>query len=365
MPEKQNPIGVSPMDATPKDVLVSLLDLTARNNGSDLHLVADNYPIIRVDGVLQFQDQLPRFTGAQLMAMFTSILSSEQVARFQNERELDLSFPLERVGRFRINLHWERGNPAFAARLIPDQIPTLEWHQAPPIIYDLVNRPFGLIVLTGPAGTGKSTLLASMIDYVNHTTSKNIITLEDPIEYMFRNDKSVIQQRELGLDMLSFEEGLRHVLRQDPNIIMLGELRDLDTISTALTLAETGHLIFTTLHTNSAAQTIDRVVDAFPAGQQEQIRLQLSMTLQAVLAQRLLPAVGGGRVACREIMVRNHAVANLIRTDNVAQLPRVIQTSAEEGMTSMDQSVKQLLQDGKISQEVAAAHISDPSLLYE
>ncbi len=364
MPDQINTQGVSPQSQSPKDVIVSLFALTAQLNGSDLHLVADSCPIIRVDGALQFQTQLPRLTGADVWALIASILTDKQRERFEREKELDLSFPLDRVGRFRVNLHWERGNAALAARLIPDEIPNLEWHQAPPILYDLVNRPFGLIVLTGPAGTGKSTLMASMLDYVNHNSSQNIITLEDPIEYVFHNDKSVIRQRELEIDMVTFAEGLRHVLRQDPNIIMLGELRDLDTISTCLTLAETGHLIFTTLHTNSAPQTIDRLVDVFPSNQQEQIRLQLSMTLQAVISQRLLPATGGGRVAAREIMIRNHAVANLIRTDNVAQLPRVVQTSAEEGMTSMDQSIKKLFQDGKISEEVAQSHMSDPSLLY-
>jgi twitching motility protein PilT len=233
----------------------------------------------------------------------------------------------------------------------------------PEIVYELCRLNQGLILMTGPTGCGKSTSLAAMINLINQERRANIITLEDPIEFVFQSDKSLIRQRQLGTDMLSFAEGLKHVLRQDPNVVMVGEMRDLETIATAITLAETGHLILATLHTFSAAQTIDRIIDSFPPYQQNQVRLQVSMTLAGVISQRLLPQKNSGRIAAREVLINNPAVANLIRENKVAQIKSTIQTSADEGMITMDQNLKDLYEKGLIEREVAEAHMVSPEIL--
>ncbi len=333
-------------------------------NASDVHIVVGSEPYIRVDGVLS-PLKLPKVTKKQAEDMVFSLLSKEQETRFLKDKELDLAYQTPDKTRYRVNLHWEKGNVSLAARLITAQIPTMEDINMPKVAHDLIKRPAGLVLVTGPAGNGKSTTLAAMIETINRDKASNIITLEDPIEFLFQPKKSIIRQRQLGTDMESFSEGLRHVLRQDPNIIMVGEMRDLDTIATTITLAETGHLVFATLHTYSAAQTIDRIIDSFPPHQQDQIRLQLSMTLQAVLSQRLLPRVGGGRIAVREVLLANPAVSNLIRENKINQIRTVIQTSVKDGMISMDQSMKATFDKGLIEKQVALPFMDNPDLLEE
>jgi len=275
---------------------------------------------------------------------------------------LDLGY--ENQGfRYRVNLHWERGNIGMVARVINDTIPNLDELGMPKIIYDLLDLKQGLLLLTGPTGCGKSTSLAAMIEYINNNRFCNIITFEDPVEYLFTPQKSIIIQRQLGTDMLSFAEGLKHALRQDPNVIMVGEMRDLETIATTITLAETGHLVLATLHTYNAAQTIDRIIDIFPPHQQGQVRMQLSMTLASVISQRLLPKADGGRVAGREIMINTPAIANLIRENKIAQVKTVIETSSKEGMVSMDQNLQKLYKEKQIDKEVAQSHMENPEML--
>ncbi len=342
---------------------IEQLFIEAKEQGaSDLHLVVDKPPIIRVQGELQTLSY-PTLKSKTVEDLVLSVLSNQQKEKFLNNKELDISYQLDDATRFRINLHFEKGNMGLVARVIPSHIPTMEEVDMPSVVYDALLVDYGLILVTGPTGCGKSTSLAAMINLINQEKKASIITLEDPIEYVFKMDKSIIIQRQLGTDMISFAEGLKHALRQDPNVIMVGEMRDLDTIATTLTLAETGHLVLATLHTPNSSQTIDRIIDVFPPHQQTQVRLQLSYSLKAVISQRLLPDTEGKRVAVREILINNPAVANLIRENKVAQIKTVIQTSSEEGMFSMDQSIKKLLKEGRISKEVALAHITNPEVL--
>jgi len=329
---------------------------------SDLHLVVGLPPALRIDGQLIYIENKTKITKKEMEQMAFSIIDSSQKERFISTRDLDFGYELDNF-RFRVNLHFERSNIGLAARVISEKIPTLEEIGMPKIIYNLLNLNQGLILITGPTGCGKSTSLASMIDYINNNRFCNIITLEDPIEYLFKPNKTLIIQRQLGTDMLSFAEGLKHALRQDPNVIMVGEMRDLDTIATTITLAETGHLVLATLHTYNAAQTIDRIIDIFPPHQQGQIRMQLSMTLASVISQRLLSKIKGGRLAAREIMTNTPAVANLIRENKIAQIKTVIETSSKEGMISLDQDLKKLYEEKLVSKEVAQSHMDDPELL--
>lgn len=280
------------------------------------------------------------------------MLTKDQEKRFFEEKDLDFSYEME-GNRFRLNLSFERGNIKLIARVIKSKLPTMEDLQMPKPVYDLLNSNQGLILITGPTGSGKSTSLAAMIEYINNNRNCNIITLEDPVEYIFESKKSVISQRQLGTDMPTFASGLRHVLRQDPDVIMVGEMRDLETISTAITLAETGHLVLATLHTCSASQTIDRIIDIFPPHQQNQIKSQLSLILSAVISQVLVPRKGGGRVAVRELMLNNPAVSNLIREQKIAQIKSVIETHSSEGMVSFEKDIKRLAAEGTITLETA------------
>jgi twitching motility protein PilT len=289
----------------------------------------------------------------ELEQMVFSIINEDQKKIFIEKKDLDFSLSFGEKERFRLNLRYERGNVALVARVINEKIPTLEEIGMPKIIYDLLNLKQGLILVTGPTGCGKSLTLAAMINYINENRHCNIITLEDPVEFLFKSKKSVITQRQLGSDMISFPDGLKHILRQDPDVVMVGEMRDLETIATTITLAETGHLVLATLHTYSAAQTVDRIIDIFPPHQQNQIRMRLSMVLAAVISQRLLLKIGGGRMAARELMYNTPAVANLIRENKIAQLRTVIETSSKEGMISMDQHLKKLYEGKAISKEVA------------
>lgn len=339
-----------------------LFRTAAERKASDLHLVVGLPPILRIDGNLKFLEKKNKITRREMEQMIFSLLNEKQKERFISGRELDLGLEIDGF-RFRVNLHFEKGNIGLVARVISDKIPTLEEINMPKVVYNLLELEQGLIILTGPTGCGKSTSLAAMINYINKNRFCNIITLEDPIEFVFQPKKSIIIQRELGVDMLSFASGLKHALRQDPNVIMVGEMRDLETIATTITLAETGHLVLATLHTYSAAQTIDRIIDIFPSHQQNQVRMQVSMTLVSVISQRLLNKEGGGRVAAREIMINTPAVANLIRENKIAQIKNVIETSAKEGMITMDQDLQKLYKAKIISKEVAQAHMNNPELL--
>jgi twitching motility protein PilT len=337
-------------------LLNSLLKTAVEHTASDIHLVAGLTPYMRVDGEL-IQLDPKALSATDTEAIVKELLDENQWKKFSIEKDFDIAHETEDGTRFRINIHFEKGNIGLSARTIPATIPTMEDVMMPEIMYKLCNLDRGLILVTGPTGCGKSTSLAAMIDYINQNRSTNIITLEDPIEFVFKPVKSLIRQRQLGSDMLNFQNGLTHVLRQDPNVIMIGEMRNLETIATAVTLAETGHLVFATLHTYSAAQTVDRIIDIFPPHQQNQIRTQVSITLQAVISQRLLPKVGKGRVAAREIMLNTPAIANLIRENKVSQIKTTIQTSAKEGMITMDNSLSKLLKDGVISQETYNSQI--------
>ncbi len=321
----------------------------AKIKGSDLHLVAGREPFFRLDGVLKPSKHTP-LSAKQVRDMATSLLTLEQQERFGREKELDLAHQISSGERFRINVHWERGAVGLAARLVPQEIPTPKEIGLTDEMQRLIDLPNGLILLTGPTSCGKSTTLASLINEINKTKAKTIITLEDPIEFLFPESKSLVRQREVGMDTESFAAGLKHILRQDPNIIMIGEMRDLETISTALTVAETGHLVFATLHTNGAAATIERIIDVFPEYQQGQVRLQLAMTLRAVISQQLLIKPNGGRVAAREFLLNTPAVANLIRENKPEQIPSVLQTSAKFGMFSLEQDLRRLSGEGVVAE---------------
>lgn len=340
-----------------------ILQLAAKRNASDVHLVANAAIILRIDGDLVEVEPKKILSRKDIEQMVFSILTEEQKKRFSSHKELDFGFQNGDKTRFRVNLLYERGNIGLVARVITEEVPTLEALGMPKVVYDLVNLQQGLILVTGPTGCGKSTTLAAMINYINQNRKCSIVTLEDPIEFMFKHSKGIIMQRQLGNDMVAFDRALKHVLRQDPNVIMVGEMRDLETISTTITLAETGHLVLATLHTYSAAQTIDRIIDIFPPYQQTQVRMQLSMTLAAVISQRLVNKIGGGRMAAREILVNTPAVSNLIRENKIAQIKTVIETSSKDGMISLDRDLKGLYDAKVITKETAQAHMNSPELL--
>jgi len=333
-----------------------LLKLSVDKKASDLHLISGMAPILRIDGALVKADKDVLSEKDMEKAIF-SLLSPEQKERLLKDKELDFSYETKNSDRFRVNAHYERGNLGMVARIISHEIPSLEDLEAPEIVHSLLKLQQGLILITGPTGCGKSTTLAAMIETINKEQNRNIITLEDPIEFLFESKKSIIIQRQLGTDMISFKSGLKHIVRQDPDVIMVGEMRDLETIAATVTLAETGHLVLATLHTYSASQTIDRIIDMFPPYQQEQIKTQLSAVLSAVISQRLLSRVKGGRVAAREILINNPAVANLIRENKITQIKTVIETNLKEGMITMEKSLKNLHKNDIISEEEMNAHI--------
>ncbi len=330
---------------------------------SDILITAGMPPILLIDDGMRRMGQ-SGLTEEETQTIVYSLLESQQVARFERERELDYSITF-RKHRFRGNAFWQRGAVATALRLIPREIPEPDALGLPPVAKELADRPQGLILITGPTGHGKSTTQASLVDHINRNHHRHIITIEDPIEFLHRNQKSVIEQREVGSDTLSFPDALKHTLRQAPHVILVGEMRDIETMAAALTAAETGHLVFATLHTNDAVQSIDRIIDAFPPYQQNQIRVQLSSALLAVISQRLLPAADGkGRTLAYEVMRNTNAVANLIRENKTAQIGAVIDTQGRMGMVSMDATVKRLYLEGRIAEGVARRSMHHPELLF-
>ena len=330
-----------------------LLEECIKKNASDLHIQVGLPPILRVDGALMPINGIPALTEEMTEKLVFSTLDSEQRETLMKDKEFDYSFSFGALARFRVNAFRERGNLAAAFRLIPNKIPTLEELALPQVVSTFADYPRGLVLVTGPTGSGKSTTLAALINKINHEKSVHIITIEDPIEFTYESKRSLIVQREVHYDTFSFARALKSVLREDPDVVLLGEMRDLETMSSAITIAETGHLVFATLHTNSAAQSIDRMIDVFPAEQQPQIRSQLSNVLMAILSQRLVPAIAGGRVAATEIMVANTAVRSIIREGKTHQLDTTIQTGINEGMQTMDRTLVKLIQTGVISYDVA------------
>jgi twitching motility protein PilT len=325
----------------------NLFQIAVERGASDLHIVSGHTPVLRIDGVLTpLSDEV--MTAAKVTALIHTFITEPQYKRFTTEGDLDCSHVLEGGTRLRINCHMVLGNPSFAARVIPSVIPPIAEIALPDSVMDLCRQRDGLVLFTGPTGSGKSTSLASIMQQLLSESAINVITLEDPIEFNLTAGKGLIRQRELGTDFPTFPEGLKHVLRQDPDVVMVGEMRDLESIALALTLAETGHLVLATLHTPNTAQTIDRIVDVFPSHQQAQVRIQLSLSLKAVIAQRLLPKKGGGRIANREILIRTPAVANIIRENRLAELGSVLQTGQAEGMVTFEKDLKRLLKEGAI-----------------
>jgi len=344
-----------------------LLDLAIEKEASDLHLTVGVPPVLRINGKLYPQKDLPVLTGEHSERLIKSFMTKDQQEKFIEKKEFDFSFPYihhhrGRV-RFRANVYLQKGYMAASLRLIPKEIKTLAELNLPPILEKFTLSSQGFVLVTGPTGHGKSTTLASLINIINHQREAHIVTIEDPIEYIFEHDKSIISQREVGSDTHSFARALRAVLREDPDVVLIGEMRDLETIETALTVAETGHLVFATLHTNSAAQTIDRIIDVFPPYQQMQVRLQLANVLTGIVSQRLIPRISGGRIAACEILVANPAVRNLIREGEIYQIPNVIATSASEGMVSLDKVLAELVSKGEITIEDALIWAIDPKQL--
>lgn len=339
---------------TQKEIRIEiLLEDVIKKKASDLHLQVGLAPMLRVDGALTPVSGAPILTEEQVESLVFTILDDEQKQILLKDKEFDFSFAFGDLGRFRVNAFHERGNIAAALRLIPNEILTTDQLGLPKVVQKFAEYPRGLVLVTGPTGSGKSTTLAALVDKINTERSSHIVTIEDPIEFTHKSKKSVIVQREVHYDTYSFSAALRSSLRQDPDVVLIGEMRDLETIAAAITIAETGHLVFATLHTNSAAQSIDRMIDVFPPHQQPQIRAQLSNILVAICAQRLVPTIGGGRVAAAEILVATPAVRNIIREGKSHQLDAVIQTGAEHGMQSMDKTLVGLIHAGSITYDEA------------
>lgn len=337
----------------------NLLEEVVKRKASDLHLQVGLPPMLRVDGKLIAVGGVPPLTEEMVENLVYAILDEDQKQVLTKDKEFDFSFAFGDLGRFRVNAFHERGNLAAALRLIPNSIATIEQLGLPPIVNTFSEYPRGLVLVTGPTGSGKSTTLAALVDKINEERAEHIITIEDPIEFTHKSKKSVVVQREIHYDTYSFSAALRSSLRQDPDVVLIGEMRDLETISAAITIAETGHLVFATLHTNSAAQSIDRMIDVFPPHQQPQIRAQLSNILMAICSQRLVPQIGGGRIAAAEILIANPAVRNIIREGKGHQLDAVIQTGADKGMQSMDRTLVSLIKSGTITYDDARTFAID------
>lgn len=345
------------MQQTPK--IEVLLEEVVKRKASDLHLQVGLPPILRIDGSLTSMTGLPNLNEEAVEQLVFAILDEDQKQILLRDKEFDFSFAFGDLGRFRVNAFHERGNLAAAMRLIPNEIRTLEELGMPQILNKFSDYPRGLVLVTGPTGSGKSTTLAALVNRINTEKAVHIITVEDPIEYTHQSKRSVVVQREVHYDTYSFSAALRSALREDPDVVLIGEMRDLETIAAAITIAETGHLVFATLHTNSASQSIDRMVDVFPPHQQPQVRSQLGNILMAICSQRLIPSLGGGRVAAAEILIATPAVRNIIREGKNYQLEAVIQTGAEYGMQSMDKTLVNLVHGGIISYDEARNYAVD------
>jgi twitching motility protein PilT len=340
-----------------------LLEQVLERNASDLHIVVGKPPVLRIDGELVFLDDLGVLSREDAQELSSILLTDVQRERFLQEKEIDFSYAFKDNTRFRANVYLQKGYWGAALRLVPNRIKTLEELALPPVLKNFTNYTWGLVLMVGPTGHGKSTTLASLIDLINHTRSEHIVTIEDPIEFVYTQDKSIIDQREVYHDTNSFANALRSALREDVNVLLVGEMRDLESIAAALTLAETGHLVFATLHTNDAPQTVDRIIDVFPPHQQNQIRAQLSMVLQGVVSQRLLPRLGGGRVPAVEILFSNAAVRNVVREGRTHELLNIIHTGGAEGMQGLDQSLANLVLSGAVQLEDAQAYAHDEAML--
>ena len=335
----------------------SLLELAVAQKASDLHVVVGHPPLLRINTILAAVEGYDPLTAVELEAFAAELLDDEHLQKLRRFQDLDFSTSLPPGPRFRVNAHYQRGSLAMAFRTIPGRIPGLDSLNLPAAVFDFAELPQGLILVTGETGSGKSTSLASMIDFINHKYPYHVITLEDPIEYFMESDACVIEQREVGTDVPDFAAGLKHVLRQDPDVILIGEMRDLETISTALTAAETGHLVFSTLHTNDAASTVERIIDIFPAAQQSQVRSMLANTLKGVVCQRLFPRVDKpGMVPATEVLVSTPAVRNCIRENRIFEIPNIIETNRAIGMMLFDESLRRLYYGGMISRDEAVAN---------
>jgi len=341
-----------------------LLERMVAQGASDLHITTGTEPAIRVNGRLQRLDNVARLSADDSQRLLYRILSTEQQKQLEIKRQIDLSYSIPGLARFRVNVYFQRESLGAAFRLVPAELKTLDDLGLPQQLHDLAKKPRGLVLVTGPTGSGKSTTLAAVIDEINRNRHDHIMTIEDPIEFLHRHKNCIVNQREIGPDALSFAEALRGALRQDPDVILLGEMRDLETIATALTAAETGHLVFATLHTQDAPSTVDRLIDVFPAAQQEQIRVQIASTLQAIVTQTLVPTIdGAGRVPAVEILFPDDAVRNLIRQAKVEQIYSIMQTGTQRGMQTLEQALVDLVARGKISQDTAIARSSRPDQL--
>ncbi len=340
--------------------LRELLELTVKERASDLHLSCGHPPVLRIAGHLIPLIKRKPLSPEETEGLAISLTSEIQFQKLIKEKEIDFSYSFKGKSRFRVNVFFQNGGISCALRLIPSKIRTIEELGLPPVLHKFTQAQQGFVLVTGPSSQGKSTTLAALISEINHTRTEHIVTIEDPVEYIFVDDKSIIDQRELGKDTLSFSRALRSTFRQDPNVIMVGEMRDLETISTAITAAETGHLVFATLHTNSSAQTIHRIVDIFPADQQSQIRAQLSGSLLGIISQRLIPRIKGGQVPVCEVLISTPAVGNLIRENKIHEIPLVIETSAEHGMISLNRSLLNLVKRKEISMENALSGSLNP-----
>ncbi len=346
-----------------KNKLDELLLAAAKQNASDLHLAVGRKPTLRIDGVLIALQRESILTPEMMNGLIAAFLTPEQKEILSRDKQIDFAYSFEDKARFRVNVYSQRGYLAAALRLIPAQIKTIEELGLPSILHDFARLSQGFVLVVGPAGHGKSTTLAAILDEINHQRTDHIITIEDPIEYLFTQDRCIISQREVNSDTLSFHDGLKTLLRQDPDVVMIGEMRDRESIATAMTAAETGHLVFSTLHTNSASQTIDRIIDSFPADQQGQVVSQLAATLVGIISERLIPRIDGGRVPSAEIMLVNSAIKNLIRERKTYQIDLVIETSVQEGMLSLNRSLSNLIRAKEISLENAELYSLNPAEL--
>ncbi|MFA6448713.1 MAG: type IV pilus twitching motility protein PilT [bacterium] len=343
-----------------------LLEILLKSEASDLHIKVGNHPMLRVDGKIVFQTSLPRLTAELVEGLIDSMLDPAHVGKYAEDWETDFAYEFSEKARFRVNVFRQRGTKAAVLRVIPTKLRTMEELSLPAIIKTFCDRPRGLVLVTGPTGSGKSTTLASMVDYINSSREEHIITIEDPIEFVHKNKKSLVNQRQVGTDTGSFSQALKSALRQDPDVVLIGEMRDLETISTAITTAETGHLVLATLHTTGAAQTVDRIIDVFPPEQQQQIRMQVSSNIEGIISQTLIPrAAGRGRIAAYEILVPTNAMRNLIRDGKTHQIPANIQTGKNLGMVTLEQYLADLVKKNIITKEAALAKAMDRDQLME